>query len=93
VFRGRWPRRRANDDTLLNHGKRIKARAVDRAGELLKEIPPAPGARTDLEPSAAAGTRFEAAREAGLSRRQTVTAIRVNNVPRPQFGRAPHPAA
>src|SRR5262245_29355236 len=33
--------KQAEDDTLLKMAKRIQARAVRRAGELLKEIPPA----------------------------------------------------
>jgi hypothetical protein len=60
--------RQADDETLLKHAMRIKARAVDRCGELLREIKPAPGKRTDLEPGRTAPTRFQAAREAGLSK-------------------------
>ena len=64
---------------------------------------PAPGARTDLEPRAAAGPRFagpeirsddrlgltrkRAAENAGLSVRQAKTAIRVAKVPEPEFER------
>jgi hypothetical protein len=53
-------------------------------GELLREIP----ATNQHDVSAGAGGdtgRMEAAREAGLSRRQAITALRVNNVPREQF--------
>jgi len=79
--------RQADDETLLKHAMRIKARAVERCGELLKDIPEASGKRTDIEPSAAADTRFGAAKDAGLSRRQAITAIRVANIPREEFER------
>jgi hypothetical protein len=58
-----------------------------RCGELLQEVEAANGTRTDLQPSAGADTRFGAAEEAGLSRRQAVTAIRVGNVPKDEFER------
>jgi hypothetical protein len=77
--------RQANDHALLKMSMRIQDRATDRCGELLRQIPAAYGVRTDLQPSTAAGTRFAVAKEAGLSRRQTVTALQVNNVPRDQF--------
>jgi hypothetical protein len=62
---------------LLKHAIRIKCRATDRCGEILREIPAAQGKRTDLQPDAGSPTRFEAARDAGLSHNQTVTALRV----------------
>lgn len=78
--------KQADDDVLMNHAMRVKARAIDRCGELLREIRPAYGRRTDLEePGAGGDTRFQAAKDAGLSKRQAVTALRVNNVPRGQF--------
>ena len=64
---------------------RIRARAIRRCGEILREIQPAPGKRNDLQPSGDAPTRsgrFAAAKEAGLSRDQTVTALRVAAVPK-----------
>ena len=79
--------RQADDETLLKHAMRIKARAVDRCGELLKEIPPA---ANQHEVSAGGGTptgRMQAARGAGLSRDQAITAIRVANIPREEFER------
>jgi len=42
--------RQADDDTLMNTAQRIKARAIRRCGELLKEIPAAKGQRSDLQP-------------------------------------------
>lgn len=62
--------KQANDDELEHLSKRIRARAIRRAGELLQAIEPANGVRTDLEPTAAADSRFtrtDAAREAGMS--------------------------
>jgi hypothetical protein len=73
----------------LNNAKRIKARAIDRIGELAEEIPPATGGQPyhsstggDVPPS-----RIQAARDAGLSPDQLKTAIRVHNVPREDFER------
>jgi len=80
--------KQANDDELEQLSKRIRARAIRRAGELLHAIEPANGARTDLEPTVAADSRFtrtDAAREAGMSDRQQFTAIRVANIPRQDF--------
>jgi hypothetical protein len=76
--------RQANDETLFNHARRIKARAVERTGELLKEIVPATGAHRKND-GADILSRKDAAREAGLSDRQRVTAIRVANIPKDQF--------
>lgn len=85
--------RQSEDETFFRYARRIKARAIDRLGELLREIPPAGGSRTDLrvgeiEPQAGDHprlTREQAATEAGLSEHQRKTALRVNNVPRDQF--------
>jgi hypothetical protein len=79
--------RQADDDTLMNTAIRIRARAIRRCGELLKEIEPAKNqhdvserARDGSDPS-----RKQVARDAGLSERQHKTAIRVANVPAQQF--------
>jgi hypothetical protein len=72
--------RHAHDDTLLKLAMRIQARAMQRVGELLKEIKPARGQRNDLELGAGARpnlTRTQAATEAGLSGHQRKTALRV----------------
>lgn len=69
---------------------RVRDRAIRRAGELLKQIEPQPGKRTDVAPTDGADsrlTRSEAAKQAGLSERQQVTAIRVANVPAADFER------
>jgi hypothetical protein len=62
--------RQANDDELRHMADRIQARAIRRVGELLKEIPLAPGTRTDLEPREGALPRSwtQAAEDAGLCR-------------------------
>jgi len=77
--------RQANDDTLLKTAMRIQGRATRRAGELLKEIDTASGARTDLRQ---APTRGSAAADAGLSEHQAKTAVRVANVPADEFEKA-----
>ena len=62
---------------------RIQSRAVRRCGELLKQI----DARGDHRKSIAPGTssQREAARDAGMSKRQQVTAVRVANVAQEEF--------
>lgn len=81
--------KQAQDDTLLVMANRIKARAVRRAGELLKLLEPARGANQNIEAGSGpnVSTRKDAAREAGLSERQQKTAIRVASVPREDFER------
>jgi len=78
--------RQADDDALLNHAMRIKARAVQRCGELLKEIPPAPvGRPSENREGAQPIFRSEAVVRANLSPHQAKQAIAVANVPRDQF--------
>ncbi|NKX40974.1 hypothetical protein HGG71_05755 [Rhodobacteraceae bacterium R_SAG2] len=78
--------KQAEDETLLKMATRIKARAVRRAGELLKQIEPGQGARDgkrgegDHTPS-----RSDAARAAGMSKHQQVQSTRVANVPKDDF--------
>lgn len=74
--------RQAKDDGLRKMADRIQARAIRRCGSLLKEIEPGQGARTDIGGEA---PRSRAAREAGLSRDQKRTALRVANVPEQEF--------
>lgn len=80
--------RQADDDSLEKMAMRIRARAVRRCGELLKEIPSKPGKRTDLEPRGSASPRLEAASAAGLSTDQTKDALRVARVPAKDFEKA-----
>jgi hypothetical protein len=80
--------KQADDETLLNFSKRIKARAIRRVGELYNEIEPQPGTRTDLEPREGdlpKLTRDSVATAAGLSEHQRKTAARVANVPAEEF--------
>jgi hypothetical protein len=78
--------KQADDKELENMSRRILARAYDRMKELLAAIPPKGGKAAkgsvvnDTTPS-----RTQIAREAGLSHRQQVTAMRVGNVPRALF--------
>jgi hypothetical protein len=77
--------KQANDDEMMKMAVRIRDRAIRRAGELLKQIEPQPGKRTDVEPSGGAPTRLQVAKDAGMSRDQMHTAIRVANVPAEDF--------
>lgn len=74
--------RQAKDDSLAVMARRIQARALRRGGELLKQVYPANGARTDL---GTVPTRGDAAEAAGMSERQRKTALRVANVPEVAF--------
>lgn len=81
--------KQSKDKELENTAMRIRARAIRRCGELLKEVERAQGARTDLRPRTATDPRFpsrkDAATGAGLSPRQAKSAIRVANVPEDDF--------
>lgn len=78
--------RQADDPTIYNFAMRIKARAVRRAGELLKQIDARPA--NAAKQSGGAPTLIsqrEAAEAAGLSKDQQVTAVRVANIPELEF--------
>lgn len=79
--------RQSKDDTLRKMAERIQARAIRRCGELLKQIEPKQGANQNIHEGdhMKVLTRTEAATQAGLSEWQKVTAIRVANVPAPEF--------
>jgi len=87
--------RQADDDSLLNTATRIRARAIRRCGELLKEIESARGGnrgggRPSSDGNQKEGTlpmvsRTSAARDAGLSEHQQKTALRVASVPTEDF--------
>lgn len=66
---------------------RIQARAIRRCGELLKQVEADKGGRPSKTPDAAdiGFSRSSVAKDAGLSERQKVTALRVANVPEPVF--------
>jgi hypothetical protein len=81
--------RQSRDDRLHRMAIRIQARATRRCGELLATVPPAPGGRpskthtgTDMSIS-----RDRAATDAGMSKRQKDTALRVAAVPKTEFER------
>jgi hypothetical protein len=77
--------KQSKDKTLENNAVRIRARAIDRQGALLKLIEAAKGGRPKTGATANPSSRRSAAKAAGLSPAEQKTAIRVNNVPRDQF--------
>lgn len=81
--------KQSRDDELMKMATRIRDRAIRRAGELLKQIEPAHGANQNITDATDSKvlTRTDAARQAGMSERQQVTAIRVANVPEKDFER------
>jgi hypothetical protein len=87
--------RQAKDDSLAVYARRIQARALRRAGELLKDVPRGdeatrygrdgtvpPGDSTSYENPVG---RAKAADQAGLSERQRKTALRVAAIPAEEF--------
>jgi hypothetical protein len=76
--------KQAKDETLRKMSVRIQARAIRRCGELLEQVIPKPGARSDL---GTPQTRGSAADAAGLSERQRKTALRVAKVSAASFER------
>jgi len=73
----------SKDESLQKMAARIRARAMRRAGEILSEVEPSKGGQPTHD---GGGTsRSKAARDAGLSPRQKVTALRIANVPEAQF--------
>jgi hypothetical protein len=84
--------RQSGDTELRKMADRIQARAIDRCGQLIKQIPAEPGKRTDKgEPQLPWQPRLsdrDVARIAAcMSRHQAKTAVAVNNVPRARFER------
>lgn len=79
--------KQSEDLELEKMAARIRARAMRRAGELLKQIEPSPGGRPAKTNDGADSsfTRKDVARDAGMSERQQVTAIRVASIPEKQF--------
>ena len=81
--------KQAQDETLLATATRIKARAIKRCGELLKAIEKSKGGRpSKTSMGAHTSSRSSVAADAGLSRNQRVTALRVASVPHDDFERA-----
>ena len=79
--------RQSDDKTMEHTAMRIRARAIRRCGELLKEFERANGANQNIKGGASpkVPTRKDAAREAGLSPDQAKNAIRVANVDEDSF--------
>jgi hypothetical protein len=79
--------KQAGDTQLEDMAKRIRARAMRRAGELLKQIEPAHGANQNISDGTGTNvlTRQSAAQDAGFSKRQQVTATRIATIPEDAF--------
>lgn len=78
--------KQADDDSLQRYAERIRARAIRKCGELLKQIERGPGKPPKQNGGDAPTiTRASAARDAGLSRDQKITALRVASVPEADF--------
>jgi hypothetical protein len=77
--------KQADDDELRLMADRIQARAVRRAGELLREVAPGAAGRPKLGQAPAPISRSQVAREAGLSRHQKQDALRVAAIPAADF--------
>jgi hypothetical protein len=75
--------KQADDDTLHKFALRIQARAVRRCGELLKKFD-ARGAHRK-NGGATTSSQRQTAKQAGMSRDQQVTAVRVANIPTGKF--------
>lgn len=78
--------RQSEDKEMETTAMRIRARAIRRCGELLKEIEKGHGKNQNISSGIPTNvTRKEAANQAGLSKDKAVTAIRVSNVPNEIF--------
>lgn len=85
--------RQADDDALFRLARRIQARAIRRAGDLLKTFQDTERqVARDVRDGQTVGThpltprtQREAAEAAGLSEHQEKTAVRVSNVPEEEF--------
>ena len=76
--------RQSKDDSLRKMAERIQARAIRRAGEILKQIEPATGAHLKSD-GADTLSRKQAADDAGLSERQRNNALRVASIDTEEF--------
>lgn len=82
--------KQSHDETLLKTAARIKARAIRRCGELLKLYESGGGrpSKTGVVDHTSFPSQKQAGTEAGLSKHQQVTAIRVANVSEEEFEQA-----
>lgn len=83
--------KQAQDETLYNHAVKIRTRATNQCGVLLKQHPKATtnhkgnkGDKKTPAPGFSKG-RTQAAKDAGLSRRQAETAIAIASIPKKKF--------
>lgn len=81
--------KQANDETLMKYAKRIQLRAYRRAGELLKQFDGRHGQNLPNSKSIGDNTfsQSQAAKEAGLSKHQKDTSVRVANVDEDKFNK------
>lgn len=79
----------ATDRVIAVMATRIRDRAIRRAGELLQQIEPKRGANQNIPDGSdrKVFTRTDAARDAGMSQRQQVTALRIAAIPQEEFDR------
>lgn len=77
--------RQAKDDQLERMAQRIRARAIRRAGELLKQLDGRGDHRKSEGDHTSSITQMEAAQAAGMSKHQQVQAVRVASIPSDVF--------
>jgi hypothetical protein len=82
--------KQADDDSMRKMADRIQARAIRRCGELLRAIerPPQGGRPSKNGTAAGIVSRAQAAKDAGMSKRQKDTAQRVASIPEREFNEA-----
>ena len=74
--------KQANDETLEQKARMIRNRAIRQMGKVLEAIEPKPNQYAD---TASGISRSEAAAQAGISKRQKDTALRVASIPEDEF--------
>lgn len=77
--------RQANDRGMVEMATRIRARAIRRAGELLKQVPSAQGTRNDLGSPGNLSGKVAAGKTAGLSAKQIKQATKLAKIPADTF--------
>lgn len=79
--------RQSKDTVLMNRFMRIQARAIRRAGEVLETIEPATkhNAKKQGTGDQTLLSRTQAAQEAGMSKHQQMTAMKIARIPKEEF--------
>ena len=78
--------KQANDESMYRMASKIRARAIRRMGELLREVEPDKGGRPKTRNTGDPRSgRKSAARAAGLGQRQQMTAQRIANISEADF--------